>query len=227
MDLPREVASLIPEARLVEMPGDGPPCVLGRHRSLPDEIEEFLTGARTGADPDRVLTTMLFTDIVDSTTRAAELGDRRWRDSSIGTTSSCAPRSSGSGGGRSPPPATASSPRSTVPPGPCGAPAAIMAAVSALGVQIRAGVHTGEVEVRGDDLGGLAVHIGARVAALAGAGEVLVSSTVKDLLAGSGIDFEDSRRARAEGRPRHVASVPSRRPTEPEDAGAFCGGCDG
>jgi class 3 adenylate cyclase len=157
-----------------------------------DEIEEFVTGARTAADPDRILTTMLFTDIVDSTTRAAQLGDRRWRDlldrhhellrgeivrfggREISTT----------GDGFF---ATFDAPARAIR---CGLAAGRIVS-SSLECEIRAGVHTGEVEVRGTDLGGLAVHIGARIAALAGAGEVLVSSTVKDLLAGASVDFAD------------------------------------
>jgi len=191
MELTREVASMIPNAKLVELPGEDHLVFSQDVDRITDEIEEFLTGVRTGSDPDRVLTTLLFTDIVDSTTRAAKMGDRRWRDlldqhhdlvraeldrfggQEIATT----------GDGFF---ARFDSPAQ-----------AVRCALSAtngvvsLGVQIRAGVHTGEVEVRGADLGGLAVHIGARVAAAAQPGEVLVSSTVKDLLAGSGVPFED------------------------------------
>ena len=158
---------------------------------IADEIEEFLTGARTGKDPDRLLTTLLFTDIVNSTKRAAEWGDRRWRDlldqhhtvvrgqleryggREIATT----------GDGFF---ATFASPTQAVR---CAL--GRSEAVDALGVQMRAGVHTGEVEVRGDDLGGLAVHIAARVMSAAEPGEVMVSSTVKDLLAGTDVAFED------------------------------------
>jgi class 3 adenylate cyclase len=192
MDLSREVASLIPGARLVELPGEDHLAYSQDLDRLLDEIEEFVTGARTAADPDRILTTMLFTDIVDSTTRAAELGDRRWRDlldrhhellrgeivrfggREISTT----------GDGFF---ATFDAPARAIR---CGLAAGRIVS-SSLECEIRAGVHTGEVEVRGTDLGGLAVHIGARIAALAGAGEVLVSSTVKDLLAGASVDFAD------------------------------------
>jgi class 3 adenylate cyclase len=199
--LSREVASLIPGARYVELPGtDHLPYSEGIDVLL-EEIEEFVTGARTGADPDRVLATLLFTDIVESTTRAAEMGDRRWRDlldqhhalvraeverfggREVGTT----------GDGFF---ATFDGPGRAVR---CALSAG--EAVSALGVEIRAGVHAGEVEVRGSDLGGLAVHIGARVAALAGGGEVLVSSTVRDLLAGSGLTFTDRGEHRLKGVP--------------------------
>jgi class 3 adenylate cyclase len=155
-----------------------------------DEIEEVLTGARTGADPDRVLATLLFTDVVDSTTRAAEMGDRRWRDlldqhhvlvrSQLERFRGREVATTGDGFF-----ATFDGPARAVR---CAL--AIHHATSPLGCEIRAGVHTGEVEVRGADLGGLAVHIGARIAALAQGGEVLVSSTVKDLLAGAGVAFE-------------------------------------
>ena len=191
MELSREVASLIPDAKLVELPGDDHLVFSQDIDRVTDEIEEFLTGVRTGSDPDRVLTTLLFTDIVDSTTRAAEMGDRRWRDLldqhhvSIRTELS---RFGGrevatTGDGFF---ATFDSPAQAVR---CALSA--VEDVGSLGIEIRTGVHTGEVEVRGSDLGGLAVHIGARVAAAAPPGEVLVSSTVKDLLAGSGIVFED------------------------------------
>jgi class 3 adenylate cyclase len=184
------VADQIADAKFVELSGEDHLLFSQDIDLVADEIEEFLTGARTGADPDRLLTTLLFTDIVDSTNRAAEWGDRRWRDlldqhhaavrvqleryggREIGTT----------GDGFF---ASFASPTQAV-----GCALAVTDAVDALGVQIRAGVHTGEVEVRGDDLGGLAVHIAARVSAAAGAGEVLVSSTVKDLLTGSALSFE-------------------------------------
>jgi class 3 adenylate cyclase len=187
----RDVAAGIAGAKLVELPGEDHLIFSQDIDRIADEIEEFLTGARTGNDPDRLLTTLLFTDIVDSTNRAAELGDRRWRDlldqhhalvrtqleryagREIGTT----------GDGFF---ASFASPTQAVR---CAL--AAVDAVGALGVQIRAGVHTGEVEVRGDDLGGLAVHIAARVSAAADPGEVLVSSTVKDLVAGTDLVFED------------------------------------
>ena len=191
MELSKEVAAMIPNAKLVELPGEDHLVFSQNIDRITDEIEEFLTGARTGSDPDRILTTLVFTDIVDSTTRAAEMGDRRWRDlldqhhdlvraeldrfggREISTT----------GDGFF---VTFDSPAQAVR---CALSAADR--VGSLGVEIRAGVHTGEVEVRGADLGGLAVHIGARVAAAAQPGEVLVSSTVKDLVAGSGVAFED------------------------------------
>jgi class 3 adenylate cyclase len=191
MALSEEVASMIPDAKLVELPGADHLVFSQDVDRITDEIEEFLTGVRTGSDPDRVLTTMLFTDIVDSTTQAAEMGDRRWRDlldqhhdlvrAELDRFGGREVATTGDGFF-----ATFDSPAQAVR-------CALSAAngVSSLGIQIRAGVHTGEVEVRGSDLGGLAVHIGARVAAAAQPGEVLVSSTVKDLLAGSGVAFED------------------------------------
>jgi class 3 adenylate cyclase len=200
-DLTRDVASLIPDAKLVVLPGTDHLVFSEDIDAVLDEIEEFLTGARTGADPDRVLTTLLFTDIVESTTIAAEMGDRRWRDvldqhhafvrveldrfkgREVATT----------GDGFF---AIFDSPAQAVR---CAS--GIMDAVSSLGLDIRAGIHTGEVEVRGEDLGGLTVHIGARIAALAAGGEVLVSSTVKDLLAGASIGFEDAGEHQLKGVP--------------------------
>jgi class 3 adenylate cyclase len=191
MELSREVAAMIPNAKLVELPGEDHLVFSQDIDRITDEIEEFLTGVRTGSDPDRVLTTLLFTDIADSTTWAAELGDRHWRDLldqhhdlirvELGRFGGREVATTGDGFF-----ATFDSPAQAVR-------CALSAAdgVTSLGIEIRAGVHTGEVEVRGDDLGGLAVHIGARVAAAAQPGEVLVSSTVKDLLAGSGVPFED------------------------------------
>jgi class 3 adenylate cyclase len=191
MELSRQVASVIPGAKLVELPGTDHLAYSEKVDALLDEVEEFLTGARTGGDPDRIVATLLFTDIVESTTRAAELGDRQWRDlldqhnrlvraqierfkgREIATT----------GDGFL---ATFDGPGQGVR---CAV--AIQDAVSSLGLEVRAGVHTGEVEVRGTDLGGLAVHIGARIAGLARGGEVLASTTVRDLLAGSSISFDE------------------------------------
>jgi class 3 adenylate cyclase len=191
MELSREVAAMIPNAKLVELPGEDHLVFSQDIDRITDEIEEFLTGVRTGSDPDRVLTTLLFTDIADSTTWAAELGDRHWRDLldqhhdlirvELGRFGGREVATTGDGFF-----ATFDSPAQAVR---CALSAAD--AVTSLGIEIRAGVHTGEVEVRGDDFGGLAVHIGARVAAAAQPGEVLVSSTVKDLLAGSRVPFED------------------------------------
>ena len=191
MELSEEVASMIPDAKLVELPGEDHLVFSQDIDRVTDEIEEFLTGVRTGSDPDRILTTLLFTDIVDSTTRAAEMGDRRWRDlldqhhdlvrAELNRFGGREISTTGDGFF-----VTFDSPAQAVR---CALSAADR--ITSLGIQIRAGVHTGEVEVRGADLGGLAVHIGARVAAAAEPGEVLVSSTVKDLLAGSGVAFEE------------------------------------
>ena len=167
--------------------GDHIPSV-GDQDSLLDEVEEFLTGARPPASPT-VLATVLFTDIVGSTERAASWAIGAGATCSRATTRSCAATSSGTGGARSRPWATASSPPSTGLRG-IRCATAIREAVGELGVKIRAGLHTGELEVIGGDVG-VAVNIGARVGARAGAGEVLVSSTVKDLVVGSGIEFAD------------------------------------
>jgi class 3 adenylate cyclase len=201
MDLTQEVASQIAGAKLVELPGTDHLPYSQDVDAVLDEIEEFLTGVRTGGDPDRMLATLLFTDIVESTTRAAEIGDREWRDlldhhnravrmqlerfngQELATT----------GDGFF---ATFDGPGQAV-----RYALAITDAVSSLGLEVRAGVHTGEVEVRGSDLGGLAVHIGARIAAAAGGGEVLVSSTVRDLLAGSTLLFEDRGERQLKGVP--------------------------
>ena len=187
----RRAAAAIEGARFVELPGTDHLVFSEGIDRLQDEIEEFLVGTRTGADPDRILTTLLFTDIVNSTTLAAELGDRRWRDlldQHFDVGRALLERFGGrevetTGDGFF---ASFDRPVAAVR---CAL--AMVDAMPELGLQIRAGVHTGEVEVRGPKLGGLAVHIAARVASLAGDSEVLVSSTVKDLLAGSEIAFED------------------------------------
>lgn len=177
----RLVAAAIPDARFVELSGEDHLMYSQGVDRIADEIEEFLTGVRSGRDPDRLLTTVLFTDIVDSTTTAARLGDRRWRDVLEQHDLAVRAELSRFGGWEGATTgdgffATFDSPTQAVR---CAL--AVGDLVGAFGVQIRAGVHTGEVEVRGDDLGGLGVHIGARVMAAAGPGEVLVSSTVKDL----------------------------------------------
>jgi pimeloyl-ACP methyl ester carboxylesterase len=156
-----------------------------------DEIEEFLTGARRTGEPDRVLATMLFTDIVGSTARAAEMGDRHWREL-LDEHDAAVRRQLDRFGGREID--TAGDGFFAAFDGPGKAircARAISEALTPLDLHVRAGVHTGEVEVRGAGMGGLAVHIAARVAALAGGGEVFVSGTVKDLLAGSGLEFDD------------------------------------
>jgi pimeloyl-ACP methyl ester carboxylesterase len=187
----RYMAERIPGAKLVEFSGEDHLWWFGDQDAIVDEIEEFLTGARHAQEPDRVLATVLFTDIVGSTERAVELGDSAWRQllerhgevvrrqltryrgREINTT----------GDGFL---ATFDGPARGI-----SAALGIAEGVRPLGLEIRAGLHTGECEMIGDDVGGIAVHTGARVSALASPGEVLVSQTVKDLVAGSGIEFED------------------------------------
>jgi class 3 adenylate cyclase len=185
------LAEHIADAKLVEVPGDDNlPCVGDFDPDL-EEIEEFLTGARHAPDTDRVLATVLFTDMVGSTERAAELGDKAWRvllDRHDRAVRRQIERFRGRevntvGDGFV---ATFDGPGRAI-----NCLCAIRDAVQALGIDVRAGLHTGEIEVRGNDVAGMAVHIGARVAASAGAGEVLVSGAVPPLVAGSGICFED------------------------------------
>jgi class 3 adenylate cyclase len=187
----RYMVGQIPGARLAELPGEDHLPWVGDQGAILDEIEEFLTGVRRGPEPDRVLATVLFTDVVGSTERAADLGDRRWRDVLTGYHAAVR-RELGRYRGREI--GTSGDGFLAIFDGPARAircACSVSDAVRPLGVEVRAGLHTGEVEMMGTDVGGIAVHIGARVAAEAGAGEVLVSSTVKDLVAGSGIQFED------------------------------------
>ncbi|MEK7247693.1 MAG: adenylate/guanylate cyclase domain-containing protein, partial [Chloroflexota bacterium] len=177
-------------ANYVELPGvDHLPWVGGQGRLL-DEVQEFLTGSRLQIEPDRVLVTVLFTDIVGSTEMASEMGDRRWREV-LESHNAAVERElkawrghlvKSTGDGIL---ATFDGPGRAIR---CAA--ALARAVTSLGVRIRAGLHTGECELLGEDIGGISVHIAARVAAAAEADEVLVSRTVKDLVAGSGIEFE-------------------------------------
>src|SRR5947208_2806662 len=188
----RDVAAHIPGARLIEFPGNDHLFYVGDGADkISDAIEEFLTGAPARIEADRVLATVLFTDIVGSTEKAASLGDQRWRnllDDHHATIRRVLARFRGrevktTGDGFL---ATFDGPARGVR---CAC--AITDEIRSLGVEVRAGLHTGECEMIGDDVGGIAVHIGARVAALAGASEVLVSGTVKDLVAGSGLRFQD------------------------------------
>jgi class 3 adenylate cyclase len=187
----RYLAEHIPGARYVELPGEDHLFFTGDTEAVLAEIEEFLTGARSPGEVDRVLATVLFTDIVGSTERAAALGDRAWRavlDTHNGIVRRELDRHRGrevktAGDGFL---ATFDGPARGIR---CAS--AVRDEIRPLGIEIRAGLHTGECELMGDDVGGIAVHIGARVAGAAGAGEVLVSSTVKDLVAGSGIRFAD------------------------------------
>ncbi len=187
----RSLAERIPGAKLVELPGSDHTPWVGDADVVLSEIEEFLTGARHTAEADRVLATVLFTDIVRSTERAAELGDRRWRDL-LEAYYLLARRQLGRFRGRELD--TAGDGLFAAFDGPARAiccAIAIRDGMRALSLDVRAGVHTGECELIGEKMGGIAVHIGARVTALASPGEVLVTSTVKDLVAGSGIRFED------------------------------------
>lgn len=195
------LAERISGAKLVELPGEDNLIYVGNSDADMDEIQEFLTGTRHAPGTDRVLATVLFTDIVRSTEHAAKLGDRQWRhllDAHDRTLRRQLERFRGreidtAGDGLL---ATFDGPGRAIH---CGC--AIRDAVRALGIEIRAGLHTGEIEVRGDDVAGVAVHIGARVTQLAGAAEVLVSSTVKDLVAGSGIEFDDRGEHKLKGVP--------------------------
>lgn len=199
----RWIASQIPNARFVELPGHAHLFWADDPTPLLDEIEEFITGHRETAEPERVLSTVVFTDIVGSTDRAAELGDRswrtllerhnqvvrkelkRWRGTERGT----------AGDGFI---ATFDGPARGV-----RAARAICEQVRSLGIEVRAGVHTGEVELIGDDVAGLGVHIAARISGLAGPGEVFVSRTVKDLVVGSGLSFEFAGEHRLKGVPEN------------------------
>ncbi len=189
--LGRYLAAQIPDAKYVELDGTDHLWFTENADELVDEIEEFLTGSRAAHDPDRRLATVLFTDIVDSTARAAALGDTRWR-ALLDEHDTLVRHELTRFGGREIDTtgdgflATFDGPGQAIR---CAS--AIHGAVAPTGLSLRAGVHTGEVEVRGERIGGLTVHIGARVAASGGAGDVVVSSTVKDLLAGSGLTFSD------------------------------------
>ena len=187
----RYLASHIPHARYVELPGQDHLWWFGDRDALLDEVEEFLTGSPATGGSQRALMTVLFTDLVDSTQRAAELGDRSWRDlnsshehdvrTELARFRGRPVKTMGDGFL-----ATFDGPARAIR---CAC--AIREQSTELGLPMRAGLHTGECELIGDDVGGIAVNIGARVGALAGPGEVLVSSTVKDLVIGSGIEFAD------------------------------------
>ncbi len=187
----RYMAERIPGARYIELPGADHVPWLSDGDTIVDEIEGFLTGVRGRVEPDRVLATVLFTDVVGSTEKAAALGDRRWHDL-LDSHNSAVRRELGRFRGREV--ETAGDGFLATFDGPARAvrcARAISEAVRPLGLETRAGLHTGECEVMGNGIGGIAVHIGARIAACAGASEVLVSSTVKDLVAGSGLSFRD------------------------------------
>lgn len=187
----RWLAANIPGARFVELAGEDHLWWLGDQDALLDEVERFLGGAPHAREPDRVLRTVMFTDVVESTQRAVELGDRRWRDLMGRHEAVVRDRLAQFGGQEV---KTLGDGFLSTFDGPARAircAAAIRDAVVPLGLEMRAGLHTGEVEVADGDVHGIAVAIAARVASAAEPGEVLVSRTVRDLVAGSGIALED------------------------------------
>jgi class 3 adenylate cyclase len=197
----RWIANQIPGAKYVELPGDEHLIWAGDVDEVVDEVEEFLTGIRPAREPDRVLATLLFTDIVESTQRAATLGDRAWREllerhhaivrQQLARWRGTEVDTAGDGFF-----AAFDGPARAVR---CAQ--AVVDAIRALGLDVRAGVHTGECERSNGGLRGIAVHLAARVAACASAGEVMVSSTVKDLVAGPGLQFDDAGLATLKGIP--------------------------
>ena len=190
----RDLARHIRGAKYVELPGDDHLLQAfdpGTLDLLIDEIEEFTTGARPGPEPDRVLVTVMFTDIVSSTERAAAVGDRRWRqllDGYVGVARRELERFRGreidvAGDGMF---AIFDGPARAIR---CAS--AIRDSIHSLGLEVRAGLHTGECEIAGSKVSGIAVHTGARIAAAARPQEIFASGTVRDLVAGSGIRFDD------------------------------------
>ena len=187
----RYIADHIPGAKYVELPGRNMYHFVEPWRESFQKIAQFLTGSEAEVADDRVLATVLFTDIVDSTRRAADIGDRDWHallDAHDAVVRAQLVRFRGrevntSGDGFL---AMFDGPQRAIR---CAM--AIRDSVQSLGIEVRAGLHTGECELRGDDIGGIAVHIGARVSAMAGPNDVLVSSTLRDLVIGSGLEFED------------------------------------
>jgi class 3 adenylate cyclase len=209
------VAEHISGAKYVELPGRNMWHWVEPWRESFQEVARFLTGHQADVAEDRVLATVLFTDIVDSTRRAADMGDRDWHallDAHDAVVRSQLVRFRGrevntSGDGFL---AMFDGPQRAIR---CAT--AIRDAVQSLGIEVRAGLHTGECEIRGDDIGGIAVHIGARVSALAGPNDVLVSSTLRDLVIGSGLEFEDRGAHQLRGVPGewHIFAVASSRAT--------------
>lgn len=188
----------------MELAGGDAPYWVGDTGPMLDEIEEFVTGVRGGSEAERLLTTIVFTDIVGSTERAAALGDHRWRDL-LDNHDAIVRHELQRFGGREVNMAgdgfvaTFSSPSAAL-----ACADALVDAVRVLGIEVRVGIHAGEVEVRGaahDDVAGMAVHIGARVGALAGPGEVLVSSTARDIVTGSRHRFDDRGESALKGVP--------------------------
>lgn len=201
IDSARYLAEQVPDARLIELPGADHWWWVGETEPIIEAVEEFVTGVRPQRQAHRMLATVLFTDIVASTERATELGDNAWRELLERHNATCREQiaafrgrevtSTGDGFL-----ATFDGPARAVR---CAR--AISEGVREIGLGVRAGVHTGECELLDDNIGGIAVHIGARVAAAAGAGEVLVTSTVCDLVVGSGIAFEDAGERELKGIP--------------------------
>ena len=197
------LAEHIAGSHFVELPGEEALYWVGDTAPMLDEIEEFITGVRGGSDAERLLTTIVFTDIVGSTERAAQLGDDRWRDL-LDNHDTIVRHQLQRFGGREVNTAgdgfvaTFSSPSAAL-----GCSDEIVDAVRVLGIEVRVGIHAGEVEVRGADIAGMAVHIAARVAALAGSSEVLVSSTVRDIVTGSRHRFADRGERALKGVPGH------------------------
>jgi class 3 adenylate cyclase len=216
VELARDVAERIPGARLVELPGEDHIFFAGDWESVVSEIEAFVTGERHEPESDRVLKTVLFTDMTGSTERAAELGDERWREllerhdelvrGELARFGGRVVKTLGDGFF-----AAFDGPTRAVR---CAR--AIAEAVRGAGLEVRAGIHTGECEAMGEDFGGLAVHIGSRVSSLAAPSEVLVSSTVCDLVVGSGIEFADRGTHELKGVPGqwHLYGVVADRPTD-------------
>jgi pimeloyl-ACP methyl ester carboxylesterase len=197
----RFTAGEIPGARYVELKGTDHLATSGDHEALLDEVEEFLVGSRHGREAERALATVLFTDIVGSTERAAQLGDRRWRDL-LEHHDSIVRRQLAVHRGREI--KTLGDGFLAIFDGPARAircACAIRDELLQIGVEIRSGIHTGEVELIGDDVGGMAVNIGARIGAMAEPREVRVSSTVRELVVGSGLEFEERGTHRLKGAP--------------------------
>ena len=186
----RFIAGRIPGARFVELAGrDHLPWV--DPDQIVDEVEEFLTGVRSGPTPDRVLATVVFTDIVDSTGLASRMGDRHWRELLERHRILVRRETRRFGGHEVDTAGDGTLARFDGPARAVRAGLAIVAATGGLGIKVRVGVHTGEVEMSAGDLTGIAVHIGARIGGAARPGEVLVSGTVKDLVVGSGLEFDE------------------------------------
>ena len=200
VDAGRDFARGVPGARFIELPGDDWPAWAGDQGALLDEVEAFVEGTQQeAARLDRVLTSVMFTDIVGSTERAVTLGDQRWRElleahnlkvRALVSRYRGVERGTAGDGFL----ATFDGPARAVT---CAL--AVAEAMHAIDLEVRSGVHTGECQISGNDLSGIAVHVGARVSALAGPGQVLVSSTVRDLVAGSGIEFVEHGRHTLKG----------------------------